>query len=111
MDTGLFGPHPLTVAAVDQAVQGMGPGAYALGSKAASGGLLVAYVGRSDSDLNDRLKDHVGNYSHFKYGFFNTPDLAFAKECRLFHDFDTNANQVHPARPKGSLVRCPVCGG
>lgn len=110
MDTGLFGPHSLTESTIDLVVQGTGPGAYALGEQNASGGLSVQYVGRSDVDLNGRLKDWVGSYKHFKYAFYPTPDVAYQKECRLYHDFGTSANQVHPARPQGSAARCAVCG-
>lgn len=110
MDTGLFGPHELTQAAVDRAVVGTGPGAYALGEQNSSGGINVSYVGRSDEDLNARLKDWIGSYKHFKYGFYPTAEAAFMKECRLYHHFNTAANQIHPARPAGSNAKCPVCG-
>lgn len=66
-------------------------------------------VGRSDYDLNDRLKDHLGSYKHFKYGFWKTPAEAYAHECRLYHDFSPPDNAIHPDRPEGSTLRCPVC--
>lgn len=111
MDTGLFGPFVLSTNQVDVSVTGKGPGAYALGATNANGGLNVSYVGRSDSDLNARLKQHVGSYTHFKYGFYSTAIAAYEKECRLYHDFGTSgANEVHPARPAGSSAKCPVCG-
>jgi hypothetical protein len=52
-------------------------------------------------------------YTHFKYGFCDADKDAFLKECHLFHDFGGTAkldNKVHPARPEGSKVKCPVDG-
>jgi hypothetical protein len=108
--TGLFGPHHLTNAGIDGAVRGVGPGAYALGTSDTAGNLTVRYVGRSDDDLNARLKQHLGKYQHFKYAFFPTAKAAFDKECALYHDFKPSDNAIHPARPQGSMLRCPVCG-
>lgn len=108
--TGLHGPHQLSNAGIEAVVRGVGPGAYALGEVDGAGTFRVHYVGRSDEDLNDRLKDHVGNYSTFKYGFFNNAEDAYRKECTMYHDFSPPGNSVHPARPKGSRLTCPVCG-
>ena len=110
--TNLHGPHPLTPDGIDAAVTGVGPGAYALGRHDGET-FFVAYVGRSDSDLNDRLKDWTGTkYKHFKYGFLETSKAAFDKECILFHDFggtDKLDNEIHPDRPNGSGWRCLRC--
>jgi hypothetical protein len=110
-DTGLFGPHSLTTALIDAHV-GVGIGAYALGTKNANGGLGVRYVGRSDNDLNDRLKKWTGKYTHFKYGHFDTVQKAFNHECKMFHDFGGVPgldNSIHPDRPKGATYTCPYC--
>ena len=108
---GLFGPFQLTSLTVTAQVHGVGPGAYALGSNS-FGVFTPQYVGRSDSDLAQRLQQHASTaaYSHFEYGFFNTADLAYAKECQLYHDYKPAANNVHPARPQGSNITCPRCG-
>ena len=112
-ETGLFGPHGLTQKEIDAAVRGTGPGAYALGRWNGST-FYVDYVGRSDGDVNGRLKQWVGSkYTHFKFGFYDSAKAAFEKECRLFHDFGgakTLDNKVHPARPQGSSWKCPVSG-
>jgi hypothetical protein len=111
--TGLFGPHPLTEKNIEAVVLGVGPGAYALGR---DGGNIfyVSYVGRSDNDLNARLKQWVASgYTHFQYAFYPTSKAAFEKECHLFHDFGGTAkldNVVHPARPNGTTHPCPVSG-
>lgn len=110
-DSGLFGPYALNSATIDAVVRGTSPGAYALGSANAGGGLSISYVGRSDSDLHSRLKQHVGSYSSFKYGFTPSAHAAFLVECRLFHDFGAYSldNKIHPARPAGSNWTCPHC--
>lgn len=112
LQTGLHGPHLLTTEGVDSAVRGTGPGAYALGREE-GGTFFVSYVGRSDSDLNDRLKDWADTkYTHFKFGFLSSANAAFQKECTVFHDFGGTAkldNEIHPDRPAGSNWRCPRC--
>jgi hypothetical protein len=112
-NTGLHGHHLLTEKEIDKVVRGTGPGAYALGHEA-NGTFYVDYIGRSDSDLNGRLKQWASSkYMYFKYGFFDTAKAAFEKECRMFHDFGGTAtldNKVHPARPEGASYGCPVSG-
>jgi hypothetical protein len=111
-NSGLHGPRALTAKDIDDVVVGVGPGAYALG-RSTPDTFYIDYVGRSDSDLNARLKQWVGEkYTHFKYGFLPSSQDAFFKECHLFHDFgETNLdNKVHPARPNGTNWTCPRCG-
>lgn len=106
------GPFPLDVANIDKNVTRTEPGNYALGYLDEKV-FRVKYVGRSDDDLNDRLKDHVGNYKHFKYSYATSPKAAFEKECRNFHDFGEVKkldNDIHPDRPDGAAWKCPVCG-
>jgi len=111
MTTGLFGPHPLTKKGIDDAVEKGGIGAYALGSKSQEGGLIVERVGRSDFDLNNRLHDYEGQYTHFKYAFYPTKKAAYEKECELYHDFSPRDNILHPDRPTGTDYTCPRnCG-
>lgn len=110
--TGLFGPHSLDTKTIDDKV-GTALGAYALGYVNAEGAFVVKYAGRSDNDLNKRLKDWVGDYASFKYGHFKTVEAAFECECRIFHDFGGTGsldNDIHPARPKGTDHDCPVSG-
>ena len=112
MDTGLFGPVALSVDDIDKNVRGVSPGTYLLG-RPGDNVFLASYVGRSDTDLNGRLKNWVGSkYSHALYGFFQTAKAAFNKECALFHAFGGAAkldNEVHPARPKGTDWTCAHC--
>lgn len=108
--TGLNGPYALTAEVIDRVVTRTSPGAYALGRVDADGVFRVGYVGRSDSNVGDRLHDHVGKYAKFKYGYHNTAKAAFDKECRLYHDFNPPGNDVHPSAPRGADWDCPVLG-
>ena len=106
--SGLRGPFPLTRDSVNQNVTRTSPGAYALG-RTRERTFYIDYVGRSDSDVNDRLRNHVGKYAEFKYEYYGSAKAAFEKECNLFHDFSPPDNDVHPARPQGSSWKCSRC--
>lgn len=106
--SGLNGPYRLSNDQVDAVVSEESAGAYALGETREKT-FYVSYVGRSDKDVNDRLKDHVGDYKQFKYRYYSTVKGAFEKECRLYHDFEPPNNKVHPDRPTGKDWECPVC--
>jgi hypothetical protein len=70
---------------------------------------LIAYTGRSDTDLAARLGGWVGIYSQFKFGLSPSAEAAFEKECRLYHDFAPPDTKLHPARPSNSNATCPLC--
>lgn len=106
--SGLSRAYPLSKSQIDKVVSETSPGAYALG-ETRDGTFYISYVGRSDDDVNDRLKDHVGKHKEFKYRYYSTVEAAFEKECRLYHDFEPPENKVHPARPAGKDWKCPVC--
>ena len=110
--SGLRGPFTLSNTSIDKEVTRTSPGAYALGQNDASGATFhINYVGRSDGDVNARLKQHVGKYKQFKYEYYSSPRAAFEKECHLWHDFGAppTDNAVHPARPANSGWSCPRC--
>lgn len=113
--SGLHGPFALTRADITTAFSGVGPGAYILGSTNAKNGIGVRYVGRSDSDLIDRLCQHadIGKYTHFKAGFLNSAIDAYHKECWLFHTFGELLldNECHPDHPDNIFQVCvhPGC--
>lgn len=105
------GSYELSNEKIDQNVIKTSAGNYALGHTKDSS-FIVKYVGRSDDDLNKRLKDWVGDYKQFKYSYATSPKAAFEKECRNYHDFGENKkldNEYHPDRPDGSTWKCPVC--
>ncbi len=97
---------------IDEKVTKTSAGNYALGSKDDEGTFLVYYVGRSDSDVNKRLKRWVNNTKHplFKFSYASSAKAAYEKECQNYHDFEPPDNDVHPDKPSGSNWECPVCG-
>lgn len=111
--TGLNGPFILTSNKIDETVKKVSSGVYALGRVNDKKIFIIKYVGRSDDDLNDRLHDWVGEYNHFKASYYNSVKAAFEKECSIYHDFGENEkldNEIHPDRPDGTMLRCPICG-
>jgi hypothetical protein len=105
------GPYKLSVQNIDRAVSRISPGNYALGYSS-DDKFIVKYIGRSDSDVNQRLKQHVDEYSSFKYSYASSPYDAFKKECVNYHDFGEAKkldNKNHPDRPDGSGWKCPIC--
>lgn len=113
----MSGAYSLTNAEVSNQVTKTSAGNYALGYMKTKddGGhtFIVQYVGRSDTDVGGRLKQHVGEkYKKFKYSYASSPKAAFEKECRNYHDFGESKsldNEVHPRRPNGSGWKCPYC--
>lgn len=113
--TGFQGVYALKAATIDNAVTKTSAGAYVLTKRDPKDAFTVNYVGRSDTDLNARLKSWAAgsnSYTHFKAGYCSSPKAAFEKECHLFHDFGGTKdldNSVHPARPNNTNWACPVC--
>jgi|SRR5690554_2076317 len=110
---GMNGPYDLTNQKIDAVITNKSAGNYALGYVNEDKTFIVQYVGRSDSDLNGRLKTWVGKeYKSFKYAYATSPKAAFTKECENYHDFggkDKLDNKSHPDRPNGSGWKCPKC--
>jgi len=75
----------------------------------------VLYVGRSDTDLQKRLLDHVNEppYKSFKFSYADSPEEAYYKECKQYHEYEKSGklrNEKHPDCPDGmGHLRCPVC--
>ena len=77
------------------------------------------YVGRSDTDLQRRLLQHLDNgepYSKFWFRYETCVRDAFFAECYAWHDYKDNGtnldNTIHPDTPSGSVrIHCPVCNG
>jgi hypothetical protein len=105
------GPYQLNNENIDAEVTKTSPGNYALGYSKKST-FYVKYVGRSDTNLNKRLKNWVDEYKEFKYSYASSPKSAFEKECSNFHEFgeaDSLDNENHPQRPDNSNWKCPQC--
>lgn len=105
------GPYPLDARTVEAWVARASPGTFALGWTAPSGGFLVVYVGRSDSDIRSFLTHVVGKTSApiFQFSYAPSPRAAFDKECRAYHDFNPPGNPRHPQRTKTTDWQCPRC--
>ena len=110
-ETGMGDSNPLNEAKIDEKVSPKKIGTYCLGYRSNETTFHPKYVGRSDTDLNKRLKDWVGEYKRFKFMYHTTIKQAYEKECHLYHDWkDHIDNDVHPATPEGTDYTCPVCG-
>lgn len=60
------------------------------------------YIGRSDRDLKERLKDHIGNYGYFSYLLIKTPYEAYKSELANYLKFkDQLDNKEKPSKPEG----------
>lgn len=106
------GPYILTTEKIDEVVTKTSPGNYGLGYVNDKKVFIVKYVGRSDDDVNGRLKKWVGEYKKFKYSYASSPKAAFEKECRNYHDFggkESLDNDNHPDRPDETDWECPKC--
>ena len=89
------------------------PGVYVLGEPHPNGGVYVRYVGRSDDSLADRLRSHelIRTYPTFVFAYAIDANRAYCMECEMFHEWPQSLkNQIHPARPQGSRIRCPKPG-
>ncbi len=108
------GAFDLTNVKIDELITSACVGNYALGViSAKTNKFVVKYVGRSETDLNTRLKQHVGGrHTKFKFSFASSPQEAFEKVCKNFHDFGgikKLGNNIHPARPADTDWKCPCC--
>lgn len=102
------GPYTLDKATIDKTITQASPGAYILSTD----GKNAHYVGRSDSDVNGRLKWWVDNsqkYSRFWFEYASFSMAAFDLECRWWHKYMPIDNKMHPDRPANSNWQCPVC--
>ena len=108
-DTGLKGPFELTDAGISREVVETSAGTYVLDRSHDSGPFHISYVGRADTNLNERLHEHVGKYKRFKFEYYSSAKEAYEKECGLYHDFNPPSTISHPGRPLGSGWTCPRC--
>ncbi|OCX70157.1 hypothetical protein A6M27_14175 [Acidithiobacillus thiooxidans] len=60
------GPYNLDIKSIDAEITQESPGNYAIGTVNKDGNFLVNYVGRSDRDINARIKQHMVP-RHFKW--------------------------------------------
>lgn len=108
--------YDLSIKTIDTYVEKNKIGNYALGYIEGDN-FYVCYVGRSDSDLNGRLKNHINEsekYKCFKFSYAMDIREAYIKECKNWHDFGGKEgaldNKIHPNKPEGiSNIKCPFC--
>jgi len=105
----MHGGYPLNNEKIDEKVTKKSAGCYKLGNLNSRDRVEIKYVGRSDSDVSSRLKDHVGKYTHFFFAYTTSPKAAFEAECELYHDYSPKNNTIHPDRPANSSWKCPRC--
>lgn len=101
-------PHLISTENIDKHVEKNKIGNYALGYMK-NGSFVPKYVGRSDNDLNTRLKDYIDTkYKRFKFMYQTSKRNAFIKECENYHDFiDQLDNKNHPRKPDNAKWICP----
>lgn len=105
----LEGPFRLLVDDVASVAAGARYGVYALGSLHQGGVFTVSYLGASYEDLREELCARIGTAPYFKFREHTDPEKAFLQLCELFHAFHPSGNFLHPERPKGSRIGCPLC--
>ena len=110
--TGLRGPFLLNEHTINEEAAKKSPGVYALGYKRERT-FYVRCIGRSDTDVNARLKEHIGKYDSFKFEYYDSPEAAFVKECELYHAFNGPKGRLdnghHPEKSAGTTWQCPKC--
>ncbi len=98
--------YPLTTTAINLHVEHR-IGNYELGYLNKGGYFVTKYVGRSDCDINSRLKDHIGKYPAFRYLYAESAEEAYRIEANdyiyyggwIFLD-----NEIHPDSPSGHNI-------
>ena len=111
------GQFPLSIDSIDDNVAAS-PGAYVLVNSSNN----AVYVGRSDTDLNGRLKNHMPVREEnawirrsYPTGYYfeittNSQEAeAYILECVWFHKYKPNCNTAHPSKLSYVWV-CPICG-
>jgi|ERR1035437_108610 hypothetical protein len=114
---------PLTEKGIDEAIKETKAGNYRFcneGEKDGKNVYYARYIGRSDRDIKTENKMQgllykVDNndfplYSHFQYVYEKNADEAYRNECIDYHYFPKLDNEVHPATPENSNIKCPVEG-
>ena len=89
-------------------------GNYWLGDFSSDGSLYVRYIGRSDTCLRRRLKEHSGKAKYEAFVFRESEQIkeAFDIECREWHMLNSLGqldNQIHPDSPSKLPYKCAYC--
>ena len=103
------GPFIFNEAEISEKIRNNVIGTYIL----SSGDNVAHYVGRSDTNLNVRLKQHLNdpqNYTQFWFEITASSLEAYSLECKWYHKYNPKDNNYHPAVPPGAAWKCPVDG-
>ncbi len=109
------GPYVLVPDKIDENVVPNLPGNYAVGY-ISENDFIVLYAGRSEKDINAKIKSWVYRKSDclfFKFSIAKFQEDAFYKECINYHDFVGSTNlksNKHPSHDKTVDWKCPRCG-
>ena len=106
--TGFSDLHRLGSEFIDKHVVGGRIGVYVL-DKYQPGPFTTHFVGRSDSDVADRLKKWAsdGGFLYFKVKYEPSTNSAYELECQIYHDLKPVENIIHPEAPDGTSYPCP----
>lgn len=113
-EMNLDGPYKLNSDTINSIITKEKSGVYTLGH-IKNQTFVVDYVGRSDKNLNSRLKEHIEDsrqYTHFKAKYAWSTKMAFDMECIMYHDYGGKKhldNENHPDRKNHKNWRCPIC--
>jgi len=106
----LAGPFALTRGEAISRVPSRTPGTCLLSRRQVG---TFNYVGRSDRDLQSRIRDHIGSgYTRYWFAGTTTALEAYVFECSYFQMRGGSLrldNLIHPAIPVDSWATCPVC--
>lgn len=112
--------YPLNEESIEENVDdGIQPANYRIG-RLDDQGYEVIYVGRvdirQDRGLKDRMLEHLNELEgdcYFEWNVARGVLDAYRRECMDYHCWGTVGNldnQIHPAKPTGHHIICPVCG-
>jgi len=102
----MIGPYQLNTNNIPAVVTRTSAGVYILSRD----GISANYVGRSDTNLAERLATWINQgYSHFWFEYVTSQIQAFNGECNWYHSYQNLDNTIHPARPTNSGWQCPRC--
>jgi hypothetical protein len=108
--TELRGPYTLDNETINAVVTRISPGYYWLSHAPEGERFEIDRNGRSDSNVNRRLHEHVGDYDQFTFSYATSPKEAYEKECEHFHKYRPPDCDYHPDSPDGEDLPCPYCG-
>jgi hypothetical protein len=111
-----YGWFPLTAAGIAENVEEGEWGCYILARQ--HGSIIIETRSGRSTNLYSRLNDHrrKGYYQYFRVGG-SEEDMVelYEMECERYHNLagviaSRHGEKIHPARPEGMSISCPICG-